>query len=307
MRGEVIHNYIKSPVNRIAQPESFKYRHQVRHGFSLSYLSCETIFMNIIKSQKLFGAIVSIISSSESIRALFWCPDNPMNGSQFQWPTLIKTNYLTVFRGRCIEVEDSVFFTSNSGSGDSFHVFVLCGVKHSLRKRRLTHSSVMSGNIFLCLQYAANLLTDHWVKGNPNSSGRLRAIFINSVTCSDLTIGSLPLGLDGISKVSKPDPLNLCIQSYTMVKSHPTLSAISKGLYPDTASAIILYLSYILTGMVLSLSVSLRKSFSFCFNPLIFTRAILPPFKISWRHYNIISLAYQVAIALASKKPSLSN
>jgi len=172
MGRQIIHNYIKSPVNRIAHPEPFKYRQQVGNGLSFSYLSRKTISMNIIKRQKLFSAIVSIISSPESIRVSFLCPDNSMNRSQLQWATFIKTNHLTIFCGRYVEVKNSVFFTSNSVSGDSFHVFVLCGVKPSLRRRRLTHSSVMSGNIPRCLQYDANLLTDHRVKGKPKSSGR---------------------------------------------------------------------------------------------------------------------------------------
>ncbi len=115
MRREVVHNYIKSPVNRVTQPEPFKYGHQVRHGFSLSYLSGKTISMNIIKCQKLFSSIISIVSSSKSIRMPFLCPDNSMNGSQLQWTTFIKTNYLTVFRWRCIEVEDSIFLPQIQG------------------------------------------------------------------------------------------------------------------------------------------------------------------------------------------------
>ncbi len=71
------------------------------------------------------GALEPPIGRPETGRVSGWRPRTPVERTQFQRAALVETDHRPTWRRRGVEVEDAVFFASNSGSGDSFQV-LLC-------------------------------------------------------------------------------------------------------------------------------------------------------------------------------------
>src|SRR3989337_2444011 len=100
--------------------------------------------------------------------------------AQLQGAALVEADHCSAFRRRGIEVEEAVFLTSKSGSGEAFQVLGCWKEMPSRRRSRRTHSPVMGGNRSWARPYALSLATDPSAQGRPKSSGRLRATLIKA-------------------------------------------------------------------------------------------------------------------------------
>ena len=89
------------------------------------------------------------------------------------------------------------------------------------RSNRRTHSSQNGGIKSCSRQYAASFGTLQTEKGRPRSRGLDSATSINSRSCSAVTIGMRPRGLDGRSNGVNPLMLKWATQWYAVVTSQP--------------------------------------------------------------------------------------
>ena len=68
--------------------------------------------------------VFSGIGCRNSIWLANWFPVVPKTRANFYWTEFIKTDYFTMLWLFLVELLDTFFFDSSSGSVDSFHVFV---------------------------------------------------------------------------------------------------------------------------------------------------------------------------------------
>jgi hypothetical protein len=82
---------------------------------------------HIIGRQQMANAVTTTVGRSKSFRLVLALPGASSLWPQFQRAELINADYLLApFLRRFVKRFDSVFFTSKSGSLDSFHVFDRC-------------------------------------------------------------------------------------------------------------------------------------------------------------------------------------
>ena len=106
----------------------------------------EHVPVHIVEGEQLFCAGSSGICCPMSFGMPSSGPRDSGDWPEFHRSELIEADDMAPSRGPVVEFQNAVFFTSNSGSGDSFQVFVRWRLIPSLRSRRRTHSLEKSGN-----------------------------------------------------------------------------------------------------------------------------------------------------------------
>ncbi len=84
----------------------------------------DNVPVNVVESQKLFCSGSPGICCPVALWVSLSSPRDTGHGSQFHGPELIKAHNMAFCGSSVVEFQNAVFFTSKSGSGDSFQVFV---------------------------------------------------------------------------------------------------------------------------------------------------------------------------------------
>lgn len=124
VRVEVVHHDIEADVPRVARPQLCEDGEEVIDRLALAYLAHEAVGVDIVEGQQLLRAMQSPIGRPETLGMADRRPAPASQRSQFKRPALVEADDRSALRTALVEVEDTVFFTSNSGSGDAFQVFV---------------------------------------------------------------------------------------------------------------------------------------------------------------------------------------
>lgn len=121
---EVVHDDVEPGAQRIAGAQARKDGEKVLHRLAFAHLSDEAVGMDVVEGEELFGALEASVGRPESLGMALLGPALAVQRPQFERATLVEADDGPVFGCRVIEVENPVFFTSNSGSLDVFQVFV---------------------------------------------------------------------------------------------------------------------------------------------------------------------------------------
>lgn len=121
---QVIHHHVKAGSHGIAGPQPREHGEQVFDGLALADLTDETIGMDVVEGQELLGPLISVIGGSEALGMACQRPAATGQRPQLERAALVEADDGTALRAALVEVEDAVFFASNSGSGDCFQVLV---------------------------------------------------------------------------------------------------------------------------------------------------------------------------------------
>ena len=84
----------------------------------------ETVGVDIVEGEQLLRPLEPAVGRAEALGVADGCPRAPRQGPQLERAALIEADDRAIFGAALVEVEDAVFFTSKSGSGDCFQVFV---------------------------------------------------------------------------------------------------------------------------------------------------------------------------------------
>lgn len=128
--------------SRVALPETFPCLKDIPGRLALVDNSLQHIAMNVVESQELFRARFLGVGSTNSLGMTPWRPAQSGHWTQLHGAKLVEADHMAVRRRFGIESQNTVFFTSKSGSGESFQVFVRWRLTPCLFKRRRIHSSV---------------------------------------------------------------------------------------------------------------------------------------------------------------------
>jgi len=124
VRIEVVHDEVEAEGRPIAGSQPRKNREQVIDRFPLAHLGHEAVGMDIVEGEQLLRPLEPPVGRPEALRMAHWRPAPSRQRPQLERAALVEADDGATFRAPLVEVEDSVFFTSNSGSGDCFQVFV---------------------------------------------------------------------------------------------------------------------------------------------------------------------------------------
>jgi len=121
---EVIHDDVETGRERVAGAQPRKDGEEVIDGLALAHLAHQAIGVDIVEGEQLLGAVQSPIGRPEALGMADGRPAATGQWSQFKRAAFVEADDRASLRTACVEVEDAVFFTSNSGSGDCFQVLV---------------------------------------------------------------------------------------------------------------------------------------------------------------------------------------
>jgi len=121
---EVVHYDVEADLQRVARPQPREDGEEVVDRLTLAHLADEAVGVDIVERQQLLGAVQPPIRRAEALGMADLRPAAPSQWSQFKRAALVEADDRPTCGAALVEVEDTVFFTSNSGSGDSFQVLV---------------------------------------------------------------------------------------------------------------------------------------------------------------------------------------
>ena len=124
MGVEVVHHDVEPDGDGVAGAEPREDGEEVIDRLALPHLADETVGMDVIEGKELFRAFIAVVGCPEPLRMPDRCPAATGQRSQFERAALVEADDRAVVGAALVEVEDAVFFTSNSGSGDCFQVLV---------------------------------------------------------------------------------------------------------------------------------------------------------------------------------------
>lgn len=124
VRVEVIHHHVETDSQRVARAQPGEDGQKVLHGLALAHLADEAISVHVVEGEQLLRPLVAMVGGPEALGMPDRCPAAPGQRPQLERAALVEADDRTAFGAALVEVEHAVFFTSNSGSGDSFQVFV---------------------------------------------------------------------------------------------------------------------------------------------------------------------------------------
>jgi hypothetical protein len=124
VRGEIIENKVYPSRFGVACTEAFPRLKNISGGLPFVHNTLQDIALDIVECKELLCACFLGVCCSDALRMTSPRPADTRDRSKFHWSKLVKTDHCTVRRSFVIEFQNTVFFTSNSGSGDSFQVFV---------------------------------------------------------------------------------------------------------------------------------------------------------------------------------------
>lgn len=121
---QVIHHDVETNLQGVAGPQPREDSEQVIDRFALAHLAHEAIAVDIVEGEQLLGAVEPPVGRPEALWMANGRPASSSKGPQFERATLVEADDGGTFGAAFVEVEDAVFFDSNSGSGDCFQVLV---------------------------------------------------------------------------------------------------------------------------------------------------------------------------------------
>ena len=124
VRVEVVHDHVEPDPDRVTRPQLCEDGEEVIDRLALAHLADETVGVDVIEGEELLGAMQSPVRRPEALGMANRRPTTAGQWPQLEWATLVEADDRATLGAAPVEVEDSVFLTSNSGSGDCFHVFV---------------------------------------------------------------------------------------------------------------------------------------------------------------------------------------
>ena len=124
VRGEVVLNQVEARGHRIAGAQSLPGDQEIVAGFAFVNGARQAVAVNIVKPQELLGALGSSVGGTPALRMLTFRPNGAGHRFEFHGTEFVETDDSAVRRCLGIKPQDTVFFDSNAGSGDSFQVLV---------------------------------------------------------------------------------------------------------------------------------------------------------------------------------------
>ena len=124
VRVEVIHDDVEAGGRRIARAQPGEDGEEVLDRLAFAHLADEAVGVNVVEGEELLGSLEAAVGCPKPPGMTFLGPALAVQRPQFERATLVEADDCPVLGRRLVEVEDAVFFTSNSGSFDSFQVFV---------------------------------------------------------------------------------------------------------------------------------------------------------------------------------------
>ena len=121
---QVVHHDVEPEWQRIAGAQPGEDSEEVVDRLALAHLAHETISVDVVKAEKLLSAVEPPVGGPEALRVAHRRPAQAGQRPQFERPALVEADDRPALRTALVEVEDGVFFASNSGSGDCFQVLV---------------------------------------------------------------------------------------------------------------------------------------------------------------------------------------
>lgn len=124
MGVEVVHHDVETNRDRVAGAEPRENGEEVIDPLMLAHLANEAIGMDVVEGEELFRPFVTVVGCPEALGMADRRPAASGQGPQFERSALVEADDRPTFRTAFVEVENTVFFPSNSGSGDCFQVLV---------------------------------------------------------------------------------------------------------------------------------------------------------------------------------------
>lgn len=121
---QVIHHHVQPLMEGVAAPQPREDREQVVDALAFADLAHEAVGMHVVEGEELFGALEPPVGRPEALGMANGRPAVAGERSQLERAALVEADDRATLGAALVEVEDAVFFPSNSGSGDSFHVLV---------------------------------------------------------------------------------------------------------------------------------------------------------------------------------------
>lgn len=121
---QVVHDHVEARDHGIAGPQPREDGEQILHRLALAHLDDEAVGMDVVEGVDLLGALEPPVGGPEALRMTDSRPAPSRQRSQLERAALVEADDRAVLRAALVEVEDAVFFASNSGSGDCFQVLV---------------------------------------------------------------------------------------------------------------------------------------------------------------------------------------
>src|SRR3989304_5824933 len=120
MTAEVVHDNVEFERDGVAGAQLLEdFQHICAHLARVDFTD-KTVGVDVIEGQELLGALKPAVGSTQAFGMMARPPRASVDRSQLQRTTLVEADYGPSLRRSVVKVEDTVFFTSNSGSGDSF-------------------------------------------------------------------------------------------------------------------------------------------------------------------------------------------
>jgi len=124
MGGQVVENEINAVSLRIALTTALPRLEDIRRCFPLVDHSFKNVGVDVIEGQELLHAGGSVVRCPEPLGMSSASPGVSVDWTQLHRAKLVETDNVSIRRLPVVEFQNAVFFTSKSGSGDSFQVFV---------------------------------------------------------------------------------------------------------------------------------------------------------------------------------------
>jgi len=139
---EIVQDQVDAFLPGIAPPEALPRLEDIPGSLSPVDDPFEHIPVDVIEAKELLRSCRLAIGGPYALRVPLPGPGHPGNRAKLHRSELIEADSVGTWRSFRIEFQNAVFFTSKSGSGDSFQVFVRWSVTPSRLSNRRTHSSV---------------------------------------------------------------------------------------------------------------------------------------------------------------------
>ena len=140
---------------RVAGAQATEGLADLRDALPATEQARETVGMDIIEAQELFGPMGAPVGRPQPRRLAGAGPGHASDRPEFQEPPLVEAHYRRARRAAPVEASDAFFFRSKAGSVEVFQVRIRWAVSPSRRRSRRTHSSVTGGRSRRCRQYSA--------------------------------------------------------------------------------------------------------------------------------------------------------
>lgn len=132
-------------------------------SFPLAEVSPKTISADIIKCEPVPNALLPCIRRGQTVDMPLVGPHLSMHGPKFDGTEFVKADYMSSFGNTFVKFIQPFFFVANSGSFDSFHVFVRCSLIPFECRIIRNVSMLMDLTTLVNTRYSLSFSSDHTV------------------------------------------------------------------------------------------------------------------------------------------------